>query len=61
MKARFKGKTTSGFKINVEYNIKAMLINNIIYVKEKNQYSNMFITYCSIEEFLQDWDIINLN
>ena len=54
MTAKFTG-ISNGFKANLEYNIETTLINNIIYVKDK--FSSSFRTYCSVEEFLKDWDV----
>jgi hypothetical protein len=59
MIAKFIGTTTTGFKTNLEYNIETMLINNLIYVKDK--LGNSFCTYYSIEEFINDWEIKKIN
>jgi hypothetical protein len=59
MIAKFTGSTTTGFKTDLQYNIEAILINNLIYVKDK--LGNSFCTYCSIEEFLKDWEIKQIN
>ena len=58
MIAKFIG-TSNGFKANLEYNIETTLINNLIYVKDK--FSSSFRTYCSVEEFLKDWDVNKTN
>ena len=59
MTAKFVGITSNGFKTNQEYNIEAILINNLIYVKDK--FSSSFRTYCSVEEFINDWDVKKTN
>ena len=59
MIAKFIGNTATGFKTNLEYNIEAILINNLIYVKDK--LGNSFCTYYSIEEFINDWEIKKIN
>ena len=59
MTAKFIGITSNDFKTNIEYNIETTLINNLIYVKDK--FSNSFRTYCSVEEFINDWDITKSN
>ena len=59
MRAKFIGTTTTGFKTNKEYTIETTLINSLIYVKDK--LSNSFCTYYNLENFLQDWEIQQIN